>query len=333
MPRTIWVQSAVVASVVTLVSASSSLGQQRPRPATTNLEKNPTTRDGRPDFHGNWTNATATMLERPDEYANRAFLTEDEADAYEKTAIERLVKAIPEGDVVTAADLDETFLETHQFKMVEGRRTSLVVDPPDGRLPPLKPEAKKRAEARPAHGYDDPETLDLDERCLLETAFDSSNASPPMVPNPFGGNVYQFVQTRDHLMIYTEVVHDARVIRIGGEHVSPTVQKWLGDSIAHWEGDTLVVDTTNFTPKSHFKGSGERLHVVERFTRAAKGIGYRVTVEDLETWDRPWTADIPFIADNHLMYEYACHEANYAVEMSLRGARADEKVAKKTKDR
>ncbi len=116
MPRTIWVQSAVVASVVTLVGASSSLGQQRPRPATTNLEKNPTTRDGRPDFHGNWTNATATMLERPDEYANRAFLTEDEADAYEKTAIERLVKAIPEGDVVTAADLDETFLETHNSR-------------------------------------------------------------------------------------------------------------------------------------------------------------------------------------------------------------------------
>lgn len=315
MPRTTGVRSVVVASVLILASARPSSAQRRP------------------DFHGLWTNATATTLERPDEFANRAFLTEPEAATYEKTAIERLLKAIPEGDIVTAADLDETFLETHEFKMVAGRRTSLVVDPPDGKLPAVRAEAKKRADARSPHSYDDPETLDLDERCLLETAFDSSNASPPLVPNPFGGNFYQFVQTSDYLMIYTEVVHDARVIRIGGQHVAPTIQKWLGDSIAHWEDDTLVVDTTNFTPKSHFKASGERLHVVERFTRTPNGIGYRVTVEDPETWDRPWTADIPFVRSNHPMYEYACHEANYAVEMSLRGARADEKAAQKAKDR
>jgi len=315
MPRTIPVLSVIVASVFILISARPSHAQQRP------------------DFHGVWTNATATTLERPDEFSNRAFLTEAEAAAYERTAIERLLKVIPKDDVVTAADLDETFLDTHLYKMADGRRTSLVVDPFDGRLPPLKPEAKKRADARPPHSYDDPEALDLDERCLLETAFDSSNASPPMVPNPFAQNIYQFVQTRDHLMIYTEVVHDARVIRIGGAHVAPTVQKWLGDSIGHWEGDTLVVDTTNFTPKSHFKGSGERLHVVERFTRTAKGIGYRVTVEDPDTWDRPWTAEIPFAPTSDRMYEYACHEANYAVELTLRGARADEKAAQKAKDR
>jgi hypothetical protein len=330
MPRMRSVQSIVVASVVILISTSPSRAQGRPGATATGV---PVTRDGRPDFHGTWTNATATPLERPDEFANRAFLTEAEAAVYEKTAIARLVKAIPEGDVVTASDLDETFLETHQFKVVDGRRTSLVVDPPDGRLPSLRPEAKERAAARPAHSYDDPETFDLDERCLLETAFDSSNASPPMVPNPFGQNIYQFVQTPNYLMLYTEVVHDARVIRIGGEHVAPGIRQWLGDSVARWDGDALVVDTTNFTPKSHFKGSGERLHVVERFTRTAKGIGYRVTVDDPDTWDRPWTADIPFVATRDRIYEYACHEANYAVEMSLRGARADERAARKVKDR
>ncbi len=317
MPRTMRIRAAVVASVV-ILCASPSQAQQPHR---------------LPDFHGVWTNATATTLERPDEYANRAFLTETEADAYEKTAIERLLNAIPEGDVVTASDLNVIYLDTHEFKMVDRRRTSLVVDPPDGRLPPLRPEAVKRAAARPAHSYDDPETFDLDERCLLETAFDSSNASPPMVPNPFGQNFYQFVQTPDYLMIYTEVVHDARVIRIGDQHVPPTIQKWLGDSIARWEGDTLVVDTTNFTPKSHFKGSGPRLHVIEQFTRNPKGIGYRVTVEDPDTWDRPWTAEIPFVATKDRIFEYACHEANYSLEISLRGARADEKVAQKAKDR
>ena len=147
-----------------------------------------------------------------------------------------------------------------------------------------------------------------------------------MVPNPFGQNFYQIVQTDQHVLIYTEIVHDARIIRIGGSHAPPAVQLWLGDSIGRWEGDTLVVDTTNFTTKSHFKGSGPRLHVVERFTRTSPTtIRYQFTADDPDTWDRPWSAEIPFTATDQRIYEYACHEGNYSMANVLRGARAEEK--------
>ena len=194
-----------------------------------------------------------------------------------------------------APDIDYEYMD--RMKVVAGRRTSLITDPADGRLPPLLPAAKARADARPKPSKDDPESMGLDERCLLEVAFGSSNASPPMVPNPFGQNFYQIVQTDTHVVIYTEIVHDARIIRIGGTHAPPAVQLWLGDSVGRWEGDTLVVDTTNFTPKSHFRGSGTRLHVVERFTRTSPTtIRYQFTADDPETWDRPWSAEIPFNA-------------------------------------
>ena len=187
--------------------------------------------------------------------------------------------------------------------------------------------AKARAEARPRPSKDDPELLGLDERCLLTTAFGSSNAAPPMVPNPFGQNFYQIVQTPDHVLIYTETVHDARIIRIGGTHTPAAVRLWLGDSIGHWDGDTLVVDTTNFTEKSHFGGSGLRLHVVERFTRSSPTtIRYQFTVDDPDTWATPWSAEIPFSATAERIYEYACHEGNYSMTNVLRGARAEEKM-------
>ena len=278
---------------------------------------------GHPDLQGLWSNGTATPLQRPAEFANRAFFTEQEAAEYDRTAQERLVKSLPEEDR-TAADLNDIYLDT--LKVVDDRRTSLIIDPPDGRLPALLPEAQKRSADRPPSSFDDPETAGLDERCLLETAVGSSNAAPPMVPNPFGQNFYQIVQTPEYVVILTEVVHDARIIRMNGEHLPPKIQKWLGDSVGHWEGDTLVVDTTNFTAKTFFGGSGERLHVVERFTRTdAKTIGYRVTVEDPETWAGSWTARIPFKATDNRIFEYACHEANYSLENALRGARAQEK--------
>lgn len=199
-------------------------------------------------------------------------------------------------------------------------------DPADGRLPPLLPAAQARAAARPKPSKDDPELLGLDERCLLGTAIGSSNGSPPMLPNPFGQNFYQIVQTPEHVMIYTEIVHDARIIRIGGTHPPAAVQLWLGDSVGRWEGDTLVVDTTNFSAKTHFRSSGPRLHVVERFTRAGpRRIRYQFTADDPETWSRPWTAEIPFNASESRIYEYACHEGNYSMENVLRGARAEEK--------
>jgi len=277
------------------------------------------------DLQGMWTNSTATPLQRPPDLANKPFFTPEEAAEYERTAVTRLLSAFSEEDRL-AADLNETYLETQTMKVVGDLRTSLIVDPPNGRLPDLLPQAEARAAARPPRSFDDPETLFLDERCLVSAAFGASNAVPPLVPNPFGLNYYQIVQTPTHVMIFSELVHDARVIRINGTHLPPSVRRWLGDSIGYWENDTLVVDTTNFRPDTHFRGSGERLHVVERFTRVdASTIRYRVTVEDPDTWATPWTAEIPFKSTGERMFEYACHEGSRAVENFMRGARDEER--------
>jgi hypothetical protein len=275
------------------------------------------------DLQGNWSSGTITPLQRPTELAGKEFFSEAEVADYERAWLANFRKNFPAEDL-QAPDLDYTYMD--RLKVVGSRRTSLLTDPPDGRLPPLLPAAQARADIRPKKTNDDPELLGLDERCLLETTLGSSNASPPMVPNPFGQNLYQIVQTPTHVLIYTEVVHDARVIRIGGQHLPPSVQLWLGDSIGRWDGDTLVVDTTNFTEKSHFRGSGTRLHVVERFTRAsADTIRYQFTVDDPDTWARPWTAEIPFTASSDRIYEYACQEGNYSMLNVLRGARAEER--------
>jgi hypothetical protein len=282
-------------------------------------------RGGRPssDLQGYWSSGTITPLQRPSELAGKEFFSEAEVVEYERTWLENFRKNFPPEDL-QAPDLDYTYMD--RMKVIGSRRTSLITDPPDGRLPPLLPAARDRAAARPKKTNDDPELLGLDERCLLETALGSSNASPPMVPNPFGQNLYQIVQTKAHVLIYTEVVHDARVIRIGGQHVPPSVQLWLGDSIGRWEGDTLVVDTINFTDKSHFRGSGTRLHVVERFTRTGPDtLRYQFTVDDPDTWARPWSAEIPLTASSDRIYEYACHEGNYSMLNVLRGARAEER--------
>jgi len=275
------------------------------------------------DLQGFWTNGTITPLQRPPALAGKTNFTPEEAAEFERTWLDEFHKGF-EPDDLQAPDIDYNYMD--RMKVVPDRRTSLIVDPPDGRLPPQLPAAKARAAARPKKTNDDPELLGLDERCLLETAIGSSNAAPPVVPNPFGQNFYQIVQTDRHVMIYTEVVHDARIVRIGGTHAPAAVQLWLGDSIGHWEGDTLVVDTTNFSTKTHFMGSGPRLHVVERFTRTGPtSIRYQVTADDPDTWDRPWTAEIPFTVSNERIYEYACHEGNYSMTNVLRGARAEEK--------
>jgi len=279
------------------------------------------------DLQGFWTNSTATPFQRPREFTAKPFFTEQEAAEWERTGLERLVRLLPPDDQL-GADINDIYLETSRWKVVEDRRTSLIVDPADGRLPPPLPQAQERAANRPKRSFDDPETVGLDARCLLSTTLGTSNGPPPIVPNPVGLNYYQIVQTPEYVMILAEVVHDVRIVRMNGKHLPSTIQKWLGDSIGWWEGDTLVVDTTNYTPKTHFAGSGERLHVVERFTRTdAKTIRYHVTAEDPETWARPWTAEIPFKAVDTRIAEYACHEGNRAVENYLRGARAEERRA------
>jgi hypothetical protein len=272
------------------------------------------------DLQGTWTNGTATPLERPAQFAGRARLTDAEARDYARTAYQRLLASLPDRERV-GIDPDGTYVDT--FTMDRGR-TSLIVEPSDGRLPRLLPDGERRVKA--VKTMDGPEALTLEERCLIGTSLLVSRAAPPMVPHFAGQNYYRIVQTPDYVMIFTEVVHDARIIRIGGHHLPPTIRRWLGDSVGHWEGDTLVVDTTNFTGKSSFRGSSDQLHVVERFRRSdASTIDYRATVSDPDTWATSWTAEIPFKATSTRMYEYACHEANYSMENMLRGARAQEK--------
>jgi len=170
--------------------------------------------------------------------------------------------------------------------------------------------------------YDDPERRPLGERCLMGFG---STSGPPVLPNYFYNNLHQIVQTRDYVLILTEMVHDARVVRMNAEHLPKAVTKWMGDSVGRWEGDTLVVDTTNFSEKTRFRGSTANLHVVERFTRIDnKNLLYRFTIEDPDTWTRPWTGEYTWPATDERLYEYACHEGNYAMGNILRGARLKE---------
>jgi hypothetical protein len=284
-------------------------------------------RPPRPDLQGTWNGATMTPLERPQGLRDRAAFTPEEAAEYVRTAPERLRKQLPsDDDRLVQADLEDDYVEREAMPF-DHLRTSLIVDPPGGMLPPLLPAAQARLAARPKRGFDNPETLGLAERCLLGNfGIGGSLASPPIVPSPVIAGMYQIVQTESTVMIFSEWVHDARVVRMNGTHMPPAVKKWLGDSIGRWDGGTLVVDTTNFRPEVHNLNSGERLHVVERFTRLdARTIRYRVTVEDPDTWAVPWTAEWSFRAMEARLFPVECHEGNYAIEHFLRGARAEER--------
>jgi len=316
--------------------------------------------DGHPNLQGTYDLATLTPLERP--AGASAVLTKEQAVRLEKAAADRSAegdKAIkgdrpapPKGgDGSTGAAGNVGGYNTgwldpgSSYTVVDGqKRSSIVIDPPDGRVPAIKPEARRRALAliarptsdtqetndpalEPAGAYDDPERRPLGERCLLGFA---STSGPPALPTYFYNNLHQIVQTKDSVMILTEMVHDARIVRMNAQHLPKTIRKWLGDSVGRWEGDTLVVDTTNFTDKTRFRGSTENLHVVERFTRVdAKTLLYRFTIEDPDTWEKPWTGEYAWPATDSHIYEYACHEANYALTGILRGARLREEEAKK----
>jgi len=295
----------------------------------------PRTPDGHPDLQGIWTNATITPLERPDALAGKATLTDAEAHELEKKSADQLaeVDGKSEGPLLAAAGSSGTggynvlFIDRGtEFARVNGvKRTSLIVDPPDGKVPRMTAEAGRRFASSYAGGaFNSVKDRPLSERCLLGFG---STSGPPMLPVLYNNN-YQIVQTPDHVLILVEMVHDARIIRLNAKHASPGVHQWLGDSVGHWEGDTLVVDTTNFTDKTHFRGSTENLHVVERFTRPDAGtILYRATIDDPAAFSRPWTIEYPFLATKGPIYEYACHEGNYALTDILGGARKKESEA------
>jgi hypothetical protein len=283
-------------------------------------------RDPHPDFQGFWSNSTLTPFERPRDLAGKEFFTEAEAAAFEKQAIENANRdrrgSNAEADVAGA--YNEAWFE-RGTKLSPTRRTSIVIDPPDGRIPPLTPAAQQAAAARAQvqrRAPTGPRDMSLPVRCLL-----FSTAGPPMIPGPYNNN-YQIVQTPDYLAINTEMVHDARIIPLNGRpHPGPAVRNWMGDSTGHWEGSTLVVDTTNFSDKTNFRGADQNLHLTERFTRTGPNtLQYRFTVDDPTAFTRPWTGEIIMTRTEGPIYEYACHEGNYSMTTMLSAARTAEKA-------
>jgi len=318
----------------------------------------PRTPDGHPDLTGTYDLAMLTPLERP--AGMPAVMSDEEASKLEKRAADQnrvLDKNIDgnrsappkggDGSVGPAGNVggyNNFWLDRgSEYNTVDGqRRTSLLIDPPDGRVPALTPEARQRQASRfaqsrptsdqtessdpglePAGAYDDPERRPLGERCLIGFG---STSGPPILPNYFYNNLHQIVQTPTSVMILTEMVHDARIVRMNAKHLPSSIRMWLGDSIGYWEGDTLVVDTTNFTDKTRFRGATHDLHVVERFTRVdAKTLKYQFTIDDPKTWTKAWTGEYTWPATNERVFEYACHEGNYAMGNILRGARLRER--------
>jgi hypothetical protein len=280
------------------------------------------------DLDGVWAFSTLTPLERTSEFSGKPALTPGEAAAFEKRTIERNDRDRRDGasaDADVANAYNEFWWDRGtRVANVRGRLlTSLVTDPPDGRIPALTQAAQargaERANDRRQHPADGPENRSLGERCLM------FNAGPPMLPGPYN-NYVQIFQMGRAVVILNEMIHDARIVTVDGSpHPPVTIRRWQGDSRGRWDGGTLVVDTRNFTDKTNFRGSGETLHLVERFTRVdAKTLLYEFTVDDPSTFTRPWSAALPMTKTNDRVFEYACHEGNYALPDILRGARAEE---------
>ena len=303
------------------------------KPGTKKTWKVPRTPDGRPDLQGIWTNATITRMERLPQFNGKLQLTDAEAAKFEKEDIQAGEEEPGKDGVVLGgvvfsganAGYNALFIDRgSELARVDGmKRSSLIIDPPDGKVPPRV--ARNGVGGRGGRGgggfgrqVDDVKRRPVSERCLVGFG---STSGPPMMPVLYNNN-YQIVQTPDAIMILVEMVHDVRIIRMNRKHNPPEVRQWLGDSIGHWEGDTLVVDTTNFNNESRFYGSSENLHVIERFQRVDPNtILYRVTIDDPSTWTKQWTMEYPFLATKGPIYEYACHEGNYAMDDILGGAR------------
>jgi hypothetical protein len=283
------------------------------------------TPDGHPDLQGIWTNATITPLERPRNLGTKEFFTEEEAAENRKEALVP-VPTTQRGGTEAHYEFTQFGLDRSQTQVALSLRTSMIVGP-EGRVPPFTPEAQQRIAERAAlakgHEFDGPESRGIQERCLVW-----GNEGPPMLP-PGYNSYLQIIQAPDQVAILQEMIHDVRIIPMGGApHLPPSIRGWLGDSRGRWEGDTLVIDTTNFTDKTNFRGSRENLHVVERLTLVDENtIRYQFTVDDPSTWVKPWSAELPLVRDKGPIYEYACHEANYGMAHNLKGARAKEKAA------
>ena len=305
----------------------------------------PRTADGRPDLQGIFTNGILTPLERPAEFAGKPFFTEEEAAAFEKRVVQQ---RNADRRLTGEADVRRAYNDAwwdFGTKVAKTRQTSMIVDPPDGRIPPLTPEAQKRVADRARQikekcgesgrvcpvGIDGqpsladgPKDRPYQERCLLWP-----QAGPPMLPDAYNNN-YWIVQTADYVMISIEAIHDVRIIPLDGPmdgrpHLEQSIRQWMGDPRGRWEGNTLVVDTTNFSDATNFRNAGRNMHLTERFTLTDPDtLLYEFTVDDPTTFTRPWSAAIPMVRTAGPIYEYACHEGNYGIANVLSGARAQE---------
>ena len=307
-------------------SAAASAAQAAEQPYTA-----PRTADGQPDLQGFWSNQTYTRLERPDGVTT-AFYTEEEVAAIEARAAGREGQQTEPGTIPDVHyDFTQFGLDRSQSALARNRRTSLIVDPPNGKLPPVTAEGRRRAaevaatRERMGGRWDAAENNQLDDRCLM-----MAGAGPPMLNTGYNSN-YQIVQAPGYVMILVEMIHDARVIplsTVGREPPPEAVRHWLGLSRGRWEGETLVVETTNFNGKNPLRGSSDRMRVIERFTRVADDtITYSFTVEDEGTWATPWTAEMPMRKTRGPIFEFACHEGNFGLYNTLVGARLEEQQA------
>ncbi|GAB1266908.1 hypothetical protein NBRC116493_01610 [Aurantivibrio infirmus] len=299
--------------------------------------KTPRMPDGTPDLQGTWRNATATPLQRSSELGNRRAFTVEEAEEISRAAIARVEADAVPTDPNAPPPKAEALPPVGNYNLfwtdrgmsvalIDGEfRTSMIIDPPDGRIPSMTKEGLERQRnSRPANRNDGPEGRSLGERCLLSFG---SLAGPPMLPTMYNPH-YQIVQSPGYIAIMAEMVHDVRIIRIGKDLEHDTRQKWMGDSIGYWDGDTLVVKTTNFRPEQSFRGTSETAVITERFTRVAENkIKYRFTVEDPVAFTKPFTGELPFVTSDTPIYEYACHEGNYGLPGILQGARQEEQQA------
>jgi hypothetical protein len=293
----------------------------------------PRTPWGAPDLQGVWDYRTITPLQRPDSLTGKQVLTDEEAAVFEREENRRQNRdlvdrqkgndqypPLGEGGVGGVVVPYNEFWYDRGSKVIGSKRTSLIVDPPDGRVPPFTPQRVRSGGGGGGNSPANPEDLTLGNRCVARDF--------PRVPGAYNNNV-QIVQGPGYVVFIHEMAHDARVVPLDGRpHLPPTMRQWMGDARGRWEGNTLVVDTTNFTAKTNFQGSGENLHLVERFKLMdAKTLSYEFTVDDATTWTRPWTVEFPMMRNPERIYEYACHEGNYAVFDILAGARADDKKA------
>ena len=325
----------LLAGVLILGCAVALIGQGRSTGAWTPTR----TSDGQFDLEGVWDFSTITPLERPTGLGDKQTFTDAEAATFEREENLRQNRDLIDAKKGGLQYLPGSVIPYNEFwyergsTIVGSKRTSLIVDPPDGRIPQLTPEAAKRLDAESAAARDEqlgivradsPESRSLADRCIL-----GFNAGPPMTPGAYNNHV-QISQAPGYVTLVVEMVHDARVIPLDGRpHLPQRIRQYTGDSRGRWDGRTLVIDTTNFLRETSFRGSSANLHLVERLTRVdADTLLYEFTVEDPKTWTRPWTAAVPMKRADSPIYEYACHEGNYALRNILSGARAQEKANK-----